>query len=77
MPSGSWQRSAPMPALLDLQRAFAGSMLREYERAVWTHIAADGFSAPERLRIYRNTCRATLVETLRTVAEALEKAGVG
>jgi len=62
-----------MPALLELQRAFAGSMLREYERAVWAHIAADGFSAPERLRIYRNTCRATLVETLRMTYPATER----
>ena len=62
-----------MPALLELQRAFAGAMLREYDRAVWPAIAADGFSAPERLRIYRNTCRSTLVATLRMTYPAVER----
>ncbi len=62
-----------MPALLELQRAFAGAMLHEYERGIWAHIAADGFSAAERLRIYRNTCRSTLVETLRISYPAVER----
>lgn len=62
-----------MPALLELQRAFAGALLREYERDIWAHIAPEGFSAPERLRIYRNTCRATLVETLRMTYPAVAR----
>jgi hypothetical protein len=62
-----------LPALRELQRAFAGAMLREYERGVWAHIAPDGFSAAERLRIYRNTCRSTLVETLRLTYPAVAR----
>ena len=61
------------PSLLEVQRAFAGAMLDENARAVWCHIAENGFSAGERLRIYRNTCRTTLVETLRTTYPALER----
>jgi hypothetical protein len=63
----------PMPALLEVQRAFAGALLREYDRGVWPYIAEDAFSAPERLRIYRNTCRATLVQTLRMTYPAVER----
>lgn len=62
-----------MPALLELQRTFAGALLREYDRAVWQHIAEDGFSAAERLRIYRNTCRATLCGTLRLTYPAVAR----
>ncbi len=62
-----------MPALLELQRAFAGALVQEYERGVWAHITEDGFNAAERLRIYRNTCRATLIETLRMTYPAVER----
>jgi len=62
-----------MPALLELQRAFANALQHENERGVWAHVADDGFSAPERLRIYRNTCRATLTETLRLSYPAVER----
>ncbi|HEY3077474.1 MAG TPA: DNA-binding domain-containing protein [Burkholderiales bacterium] len=62
-----------MPALLELQRAFVGALLREYDRGVWSYIVDDGFSAPERLRIYRNTCRSTLVQTLRMTYPAVER----
>jgi len=60
-------------ALLELQRAFAGAMLDENARAVWPHIADEGFSAGERLRVYRNTCRSTLIETLRLTYPAVER----
>ena len=62
-----------MSALLELQRAFAGAMLDENARAVWPHIADEGFSAGERLRVYRNTCRSTLIETLRLTYPAVER----
>ena len=62
-----------MSALLELQRAFAGALVQEYERGVWAHITEDGFNAAERLRIYRNTCRATLIETLRMTYPAVER----
>jgi Putative DNA-binding domain len=61
------------PSLLEVQRAFAGAMLDENQRAVWPHLADVGFSAGERLRIYRNTCRSTLVETLRMTYPAVER----
>src|SRR3989441_12868298 len=62
-----------MPALLDLQRAFAASMLHEEDDAVCGAVVDDGFAAAERLRIYRNTCRSTLIEALRLTYPAVER----
>jgi putative DNA-binding protein len=62
-----------MPALLELQRAFAAALLSEADGAVWAHIVGDAFTAAERLRIYRNTCRSTLIETLRMSYPAVER----
>src|SRR2546427_13106545 len=62
-----------MPALLELQRAFAASMLREEDDAVCGAVVDDGFAAAERLRIYRNTCRSTLIEALRLTYPAVER----
>lgn len=62
-----------MPALLELQRDFAAALLREQQRGVWAHIVEDNFSAAELLRIYRNTCRATLVASLRMTYPAVER----
>jgi hypothetical protein len=62
-----------LPALLELQRGFARALLDERDETVCAHIAADGFGAAERLRIYRNTCRSTLVATLRMTYPAVEK----
>src|SRR3989442_522003 len=62
-----------MPALLDLQRAFAASMLHEEDDAVCGAVVDDGFAAAERLRIYRNTCRSTLIEALRMPYPAVER----
>jgi len=62
-----------MPALLELQRAFAASMLHEEDDAVCGAVIDDGFAAAERLRIYRNTCRSTLIEALRITYPAVER----
>src|SRR2546428_6374962 len=62
-----------MPALLDLQRAFAASMVREEDDAVCDCVVDDRFAAAERLRIYRNTCRSTLIEALRMTYPAVER----
>lgn len=62
-----------MPALLEVQRAFARALLSADDAAVCPHIADEGFSAEERLRIYRNTCRATLVAALRLTYGAVER----
>src|SRR2546428_3467781 len=62
-----------MPALLELQRAFAASMLREEDDAVCGAVVDDGFAAAERLRIYRNTCRSTLIEALRMTYPAVQR----
>jgi len=62
-----------MPALLELQRAFAASMVREEDDAVCDCVVDDRFAAAERLRIYRNTCRSTLIEALRMTYPAVER----
>src|SRR2546425_7693127 len=62
-----------MPALLELQRAFAASMLHEEDDTVCGAVVDDGFAAAERLRIYRNTCRSTLIEALRLTYPAVER----
>ena len=61
------------PALRELQRAFAAALLDEDDRAILPHLVEDGLPAGERLRIYRNTCRSTLVATLRMTYPALER----
>src|SRR3989442_15336251 len=62
-----------MPALLGLQRAFAASMLLEEDDAVCGAVVDDGFAPAERLRIYRNTCRSTLIEALRMTYPAVQR----
>lgn len=62
-----------MPALLELQRSFSVSLLASKDQEMGGHILEDGFSAAERLRIYRNTCRSTLVETLRMTYPAVDR----
>jgi hypothetical protein len=62
-----------MPGLHDLQQAFAACLLREAESTACAQIAEDGFSAAERLGIYRNTCRATLTQALRMTYPAVER----
>src|SRR5437870_13923798 len=62
-----------MPALLELQRAFAASMLHEDDDTVCGAVVDDGFAAAERLRIYRNTCRSTLIEALRITYPAVDR----
>jgi hypothetical protein len=65
--------SRAMPALLELQRAFARALAEEGDRAICAHIVEHGIAAAERLRIYRNTCRATLVQSLRLTYPAVER----
>jgi hypothetical protein len=62
-----------MSALHELQQAFAASLLLEGDGAVCGHIIEDGFSAAERLRIYRNTFRSTLTEALRLAYPAVDR----
>jgi len=62
-----------MPALLELQRAFARTLLDEPDASACVHIAEDGIAAAERLGIYRNTCRGTLVATLRLAYPVVER----
>ena len=62
-----------MAGLLDLQRAFAGALLDEHDARIYAHILEDGFPAPERLGIYRNNCRAVLVESLRMTYPAVDR----
>ena len=62
-----------MPALRELQQAFGAFMLSENDAAVCGHIVEGGFSAAERFRIYRNTCRSTLTEALRMTYPAVDR----
>ena len=62
-----------MPALHQLEQAFAASMRFEDDSVVGAHIIEDLFTAPERLRIYRNTFRSTLTEALRMTYPATDK----
>lgn len=61
-----------MPALHELQQAFGASLLED-NGAVCDHIIEDGFNAAERLRIYRNTFRSTLIEALRMTYPAVDR----
>ncbi len=61
-----------MSALHELQQAFAASMLLE-DGVVFGRIIEDGFTAAERLRIYRNTFRSTLIEALRITYPAVDR----
>ncbi len=62
-----------MPALLELQRSFSVCLLASNDQGIGGYILQDSFSAAERLRIYRNTCRSTLVETLRMTYPAVDR----
>jgi len=62
-----------MSALLELQRSFAASLRSGGDAAIARHILEDGFSASERLAIYRNASRATLVEALRMTYPAVDR----
>jgi hypothetical protein len=54
-----------MPALRELQQAFGAFLLSEEKNGICGQIVEDGFTAAERVGIYRNTCRSVLIETLR------------
>jgi hypothetical protein len=62
-----------MSMLLELQRSFAASLRSGDGAAIAQHIVEDGFAASERLCIYRNTCRSTLVEALRMTYPAVNR----
>ena len=62
-----------MPALLDLQHGFAAAMLGEPDSSLCKEIVGQGFTPAERLRIYRNTFRWTLIEALRITYPAVDK----
>ena len=62
-----------MPALLELQRSFSAALLSESALDVGRDILEDSFCAAERLQIYRNTCRSTLVAALRMTYPAIDR----
>jgi hypothetical protein len=62
-----------MPALRDLQLAFAAGLHFGDDAAVSAHIVEGAFTAAERLRIYRNSCRSTLVEAVRLTYPAVDR----
>ena len=62
-----------MPSLLSLQRAFAASLAGECDVAIERHIAEDGFTAAERLEVYRNSSRGVLLGALRLTYPAVDR----
>ena len=62
-----------MLALRELQQAFSAAMLAEDADAICSRVVEEGFSAAQRLRIYRNTFRSTLTEALRTTFPAVNR----
>lgn len=62
-----------MHALRDLQQAFAASMQSERADAICATILEDGFTAGERLRIYRNTFVSTITAALRTTYPVVDR----
>ena len=62
-----------MPTLHEIQRAFGASLLSGDDSALAAHIVEDGFTAAERLRIYRNSSRSTITEALRLTYPAVDR----
>src|SRR5690349_10699457 len=62
-----------MRALRELQKSFGDFLLSEDSHAVCGDIVEDGFPAAERVRVYRNTFRGTLVASLRMTYPAAER----
>lgn len=62
-----------MQSLLDLQSAFAASLLAEPSPDVLREIAGGEFTSAERLDIHRNSVRSTLVAVLRLTYPALAR----
>ena len=62
-----------MPTLHEIQKAFSVALLGNEGGCVEDWIAAEGFSAAERLRIYRNSCRSVAAEVLRMTFPAVDR----
>jgi hypothetical protein len=62
-----------VPTLLELQRDFAAAILSGDDAAIAAYIVEDGFTAAERLRIYRNGCRSILTGALRSTYRAVDR----
>jgi Putative DNA-binding domain len=62
-----------MPALLEIERAVARSLLDPEDGAVVSHIAEDGLAAERRLNIYRNTFVTSLTTALRLSHPAVHR----
>ena len=62
-----------MPTLHEVQSAFAAALRGGGESGLAGWVVAEDFSAPERLGIYRNSCRSVLVEVLRMTYPAVDR----
>src|SRR5919197_5477616 len=62
-----------MPALHEIQRAFGASLLFGDDSPLAAYIVEDGFTAAERLRVYRNSSRSTITEALRLTYPAVDR----
>lgn len=61
-----------MPTLLELQQAVAHSLVGRIDDAA-VHVVAGDFTPGERLNVYRNTCRGTLINALRLSYPAVHR----
>ncbi|MGN7738603.1 HvfC/BufC family peptide modification chaperone [Pseudomonas sp. 22526] len=62
-----------MPSLHELQDAVRRSIIERDDVEAITHIAANGIAPPDRLSIYRNTFRQTLIRALRLSYPAVDR----
>ena len=62
-----------MPTLREVQQAFSASLQGGGDRDLEDWIVADEFSAADRLRIYRNSCRSVTIEVLRMTYPAIDR----
>ena len=68
-----WNMEPAAPALLEIQHALRASLLAHDEGEAAAHIVADGFSAAERLDVYRNTFASVLTNALRLSYPAVHR----
>jgi hypothetical protein len=62
-----------MPTLHEVQQAFCATLRGDGDGDLADWIVADEFSAADRLRIYRNSCRSVTTEVLRMTYPAVDR----
>ncbi len=62
-----------MPSLREVQRGFAAALLSEAAPRIARHVVGGGFTARERIAIYRNSARSTLAAALELTYPAVAR----